>query len=270
MAEFNTDMYPSGMLWLYGRRPGTESPYEGAFYRNVTLNFLSYTTTEDAIKKVLPPPLEPIPDTPPVIFAWSGHARYHRGWNGKQHHYVELGFYLPCKYKNYKGLTNAFTYLDSPTGDKTEGGELGAIAGRELTGWMKRIGNVKHAGSGDQFHGTVDVRGIRLMTMDLEFTEDVSLEEMPTAGLEYFLFVKEIPNCDFTGYDVRKVIGSKVDFFKNPFFLRKGAGTLQLGHLDTDPVDILKVVEIGPAYQTSFDILLEEGFAGAFEIDNLL
>jgi hypothetical protein len=155
-------------------------------------------------------------------------------------------------------------------GDKTEGGELGAISGRELSGWMKRIGNVKFAGSGDQFRGTVDVRGIRVMTLDLEFTEDISADQLPIAGFDQFLFVKEIPNCDFTGYDVRKVTGQRLDFFKKLYSVRKGVGSLQLGHIDTDLVDILKVVEPGPAYQFSFDIQIGEGFDANFDVEDLL
>jgi acetoacetate decarboxylase len=249
-------------------------PYKGLMSRDTTLYMLTYTTTHEAIKKVLTPPLEPMLDMPPVVTVWIGHARHWRWFNGKLSHYWEFGFFIPCRYKDYMGVTPMWTLMDSPTGDQTEGGELGMVSGREVTGWMKSMGNVRIGGTGDQVHGTCDVRGVRIITFDIETPEEITTDQLPTSGVDQFLFVKEIPNCNFTGYDVRKVIGMKSGFLSRPdavYNLRKGTGSVQYGHLETHPVDILEVVEPGPAYQLTFDIAYDEAVTnGAFEIENLL
>jgi acetoacetate decarboxylase len=272
-TEFNTDMSPSGMLWLYGRRPGAPEPYSGLFYQNMTLSLLTIVSTPESIRKVLPPPLEPIPDMPPVLFAFTGNARFHRGWNGRGHSYIEMGFWVPCQYKAVKGITFVFTYLGNASGDLTEGGELGAISGRELMGYMKRIGNVKLGGSDYVVNGSVDVRGTRIMDLHMEFDEEVSFDQLGVdmSVLQNMIFVKEIPNCTFSGYDVRKVICQKLGgFLGGANFVRKGTGSVKLGYLDTDPLNLIQVLNTGPAFQIGFDIPLSEGFSTAYEIEDLL
>jgi acetoacetate decarboxylase len=273
MEKYNTDLNPSGMLSIYGRRPGTPYPYSGPMTRDQTLYTLSYTTTQEAIKTMLPKPLEPIPDLPPVISAFYAFNKHFRGFSGRFGQYHEVGFFVPAQYKGVQGLHPMWILMDSPTGDKTDGCEEGMYIGREMGGWVKLMAKVKAGGTGNQLHVTADVRGVRLMTLDIETPEEIALEEVPFAGFDNFIFVKEIPNCNFTGYDVRKVIGSKIDFLKSKetiYNIRTGTGSVTLGHLESHPLDILEVVETGPAFQLTFDTDHDTVVGMFFEIEDLL
>lgn len=268
--EFNTDEFPSGMLSTYGRRPGTEYPWKGHMFADNTVYQLTYTTTPEAIKKVLPPPLEPIPDMPPVITVFIGHCKHGRFFDGKYANYVEVGFFVPCQYKDYKGVHPMWIMMDTMSGDKTEGAELAVVTFRETSGWMKFIGNNKLGGTGDQIHFTCDVKGVRLITLDIETPEEITAADMNKSYGGYRLFVKEIPNCNFTGYDVRKIIGRTGKSSNTMTNLKKGTGKISFGNLETHPMHILECVEPGPAYQLTFQTGYEDTMNGYFEIEDLL
>jgi acetoacetate decarboxylase len=167
-------------------------------------------------------------------------------------------------------MTWLFTYLDCP-GDKTNGGEIAAIAGRGLTGFMKRIGNVSLTGDGDECTGVLERRGVKLMTLKCKFDKKISADDLPFAVVEQFFYVQEIPNESFTGYDVRKVVAQPTSFLSDYLkSARIGTGSVELGHLASDPLDWLGVVEIpGQAYEVVIDVGTE-ACTGAYAVDDLL
>ncbi|MER1967111.1 acetoacetate decarboxylase family protein [Castellaniella sp. GW247-6E4] len=265
---------PAGMMWIYGKKPSVPAPaYEGTFSEQMRLWALSYKTTEEGIRAMLPDPLEAIPGVDEVmIFAgWAPHVRF---INGEQHTYCEVGWWIPCQYKGERGLHMAITYMDSSSHDQADGGYMGATTGREIFGYVKTVATVNLDCLGSKMSGTVDRRGVRLVSMHLDFVEEAepSVDMFKAAGFNQFLFVKEIPNCDFTGYDVRKVTAFSLDrMWDNVASVRYGTGRVEYGHLDSDPVDVLKVVTPGRAIEVVSDIRSVSDWLGAGrEIEDLL
>lgn len=274
MADKPKMTVPAGMTWIYGKKPGVPAPsYDGKFSEQMRLWALSYKTTEEAIGAMLPDPLQPIPGVDEVMI-FAGLAPNVRFINGEKHSYSEIGWWIPCQYKNERGVHMAMTYMDSPSHDQADGGYMGATTGREIVGYVKTVATVNLDCVGSKMTGTVDRRGTRLVSMELELTEDVepSVDMFKAAGINQFLFVKEIPNCDFTGYDVRKVTAFSLDrMWNNVKSVRYGTGTVEYGHLDSDPVDVLKVVKPGRAIEVISDIRSVNDWLGSGrEIEDLL
>lgn len=264
---------PAGMCWVWGRRPGTPIPYQGVVSRDLYMWLFTYETTREAIRHRLPEPLE-LADQPPIIGAWAATAPHWRAYDGRRHSYTEFGWFLPCQYKGVKGANVAYVYMDSPSGDLSDGGYLGALDGREVKGFSKAVGRVRMIGDGYDCRATCDVRGTRLADISFTFSDEMP-GQPPTFFNEYFenfLFVKEIPNCTFTGYDVRKVIGMKnVTKPENVQSLRMGEASMTYGHLDSDPVDVLEIVKPVEALELRVDIVDPESFSTeSWEIDDLL
>jgi acetoacetate decarboxylase len=276
--DHTVDGVPSGMMAIFGRRPGTKSSWTGPAF-DETFYMINYLTRPEALRAALPYPLEPIPGGEPIATVALGHNRHYRLFDGKYSNYVEIGFFLPCQYtskdgKTYRGAHPLWFMMDGIDGDKTHGAEISVSGFREASGWMKHLGNVTLGGSGDQVHAFVEVRGVRVVTMDMHTTEPIQATDLPSpAATEYWLFVKEIPNCDFSGYDVRKVIARAAGGFSNPDVvsnLKRGTGTVQLEYLETHPVSRLEVLEPRGAFQFTFGGTIDASLSSYFEIDDLL
>jgi hypothetical protein len=110
--------------------------------------------------------------------------------------------------------------------------------------------------------------------MDMITKEPIEAEDLPSpARTDYWLFVKEIPNCDFSGYDVRKVIARDASGFSDPSRssnLKRGTGTVELKYLESHPVSRLEVLEPRDAFQFSFTGTIDGSLGAYFEIDDLL
>lgn len=140
-----TPKNPTGMMAAFGARPGAEERYKVNCCDNVKLGVVTFTTTREAIKQVLPPPLEPALDLPPMVAAilWDA-ADSFRSWDGINRPYQELGLRIPAKFENTIGLNLFHLYMDGP------GGYAACICGREAFGTNKEIGSVQvvHDGAG--------------------------------------------------------------------------------------------------------------------------
>ncbi|WP_255770293.1 acetoacetate decarboxylase family protein [Pseudarthrobacter sulfonivorans] len=276
-AARTIDGIPSGMMSIFGRFPGSASPWTGPAFEE-TMYTLNYLTTKDAIAAALPSPLQPIEGEEPIATVLIGHNRHWRTFDGKWSNYIEVGFFLPCEYvsksgEKYSGLHPLWFLMDNRSGDKTEGAEIAVLGYREISGWHKQIGNVHFGGTGDQVHATLEARGVRLATLDMQTREEADVSELPMAGRDYWLLVKEIPNCDFTGYDVRKVIGRSAKGFSQPGSvtnLKRGTGTVEFGYLESHPIAGLECIEPRDAHQFTFGGTVEGTLHSYFEIDDLL
>jgi acetoacetate decarboxylase len=263
-VKYNTDMNPAGMFNIFGRRPNTPYPpnVPHRIYRGGTLNAVTYRTSPEAIAAVLPDPLEPVPDMPLVAACLFETGDFHC-MDGRNFPYSEFGMWVMCKYKNYVGMTIPFLYLDA------EGLDIGMVSGRELFGYPKRHAYIHIYNRNNLTRATIVREGTPLVVMRNEIKDEISPSATPMAMLEYLIHVKEIPNCDFSGYDVRKVIANRAQ--EQLEFSRAWAseGSIILGHTDNEPLDILKVVEPGPCLRLAVDGV--EGMPPtAFEIEDLL
>lgn len=259
---FGGDKNPSGMMAAFGARPGAEERYKANCCDNVKLAMVTFTTTRQAIKQVLPYPLQPALDVPPTVAAllWDASDSF-RGWDGVNRPYQELGLWLPAKFRDVIGLHLFHLYMDGP------GGYAAAICGREAFGTTKELGTVQVVHDGDVVRCTAGQLGVPRITITADCPHDVPPGESPLALTANALFVKEIPNCTFTGYDVRKVISASWGFFgQMTKSIKTGTGTISLGA----PLDVLEVVQMGPAYRIVTDAPPTTVFEGYRELADLL
>jgi len=105
-----------------------------------------------------------------------------------------------------------------------------------------------------------------LIDIKFKFTEEVTTPpDFMNEYFENYIFVKEIPNCDFTGYDVRKIIGMKsIDSVIHKITV--GKASIELGHLVSDPVDVLEVINSAQAVEIQSDFTDFK----IWEVDDLL
>jgi len=254
---------PAGMLSIWGRKPGSPSPYTGPFSIDFQMLMYSYETTKEGIRQMLPEPFE-LADQLPVVSAFVAQANHMRSYDGRRHRYVEMAWWLPCQYKGLKGIFCPVMYINSPSGDPSDGAFLGA-ADREVHGFPKKVSPVKLTGDGYNYRAITHYRGVKLI--DIKFKLEKEVSAPPSFVNEYYqtyLFLKEIPNCDFTGYDVRKVIA----LVGTPTIhkMMVGKASMELGHLDSEPCDVLEVIKPGPAYEMQLDF----GDFKTWEVDDLL
>lgn len=266
IGKFATDANPSGMGNIFGRRPGTPYPADASprLYENAITNMVMYQTKPEVIAQVLPPPLEPHPDMPNIVSATLFDAKGFNAFDGRNFPYHEFGMWIPCKYKDHVGMTIIFLYLDGV------GGDIGMVSGREIHGYPKRHANIHIYRRGNHTRGTVVREAEPLVTLCTETKEEIPPETAPLAALELLILVKEIPNCDYSGYDVRKVIGCRFGAMLEISRAWTAEGSIKLGHLDSEPADILEVEAPLGAFQ--FIIQGKEGAGGSdsFEIEDLL
>ena len=270
--KFGTDKNPSGMMAMWGGRPGILKPFTNAPFTRFDNYLLEFTTTEEAIDQLLPYPLKRAKDLPPTVMCVYLNAPLWRGWDGKNKPYDEIGLWVPCEYKGHVGINLFHLYLDGP------GASVATIATREQYGATKFIGNIDASVNedGDELWATVTEYGVPQISMHCQFTEEVTSEDSPLDLTSKILGVKEIPNCNFDGYDVRKVILSDWSYLAGKghtgaqapkLTLKKGTGDLQLrGNLAAFPI-----VEVGPAYNwITIKSNVENFFSGSSVLEDLL
>jgi hypothetical protein len=95
--KFGSDKNPSGLMKVYARRPGFAEPYSMNSYDDMEVTSVTFTTTHEAIKQILPPPLEPASDIPPMVAAVLLHAPVFRARDGENRPYWELGLWMPWR-----------------------------------------------------------------------------------------------------------------------------------------------------------------------------
>jgi acetoacetate decarboxylase len=266
IGKFATDANPSGMGNIFGRRPGVPYPADAPqrLYENAVTNMVMYRTKPEVIARVLPPPLEPHPGMPDVVAATLFDAKAFHGFDGRNLPYHEFGMWIPCRYKGYVGMTIIFLYLDG------EGADIGLVSGREIHGYPKRLAHIHIYRHGNLTRGTVVREAEPLVTLCTEVKKEIPPETAPLAALELLILVKEIPNCSYSGYDVRKVIGCRFGAMLEISRAWTAEGSIKLGHLESDPADILEVEAPLGAFQ--FVIQGREGAGGSdsFVIEDLL
>jgi hypothetical protein len=254
MIPFGSDSNPQGPMSSYGVRPGKAAfQYDGPLWRQ-DLHMLFYTTTHEAITKVLPSPLEPNHDLPPICMAacWITDMRLA---DGRKHNYVGASLNPACRYKDTTGQYCSFEYIDGVNGDKTAGAEIILLVGQAF-GCNKKLGNVTIHAYGDAHHISCERRGQRILdarygnftpASDMQgfFEDNPHIGAFLMAGRS--LGVREVPKTDHSGYDIRSVVGMGHAMGGDVREFSIGEGSLDLRGSETDPVNILEVVEYGPA-----------------------
>lgn len=259
-----TQKFIPGVMGLYGWKPGEPMDADQPMYENARTLVYTYRTEPDAIAAVLPEPLEPGP-TPTVIVCLNDVPLW-RALDGGHHEYTEAIVMVECAFRDEVGLTLGFIYVGGRGGDVTNGADIALALGREVLGNAKKMANINIHPNADEWVGTVDRMGTRLLSFSGRFDEqEIDVADTPMGSLGRLFCVREIPSALMDGYDVRQVLAYEPMFITRPTKLWRGTGSVELGHLDGDPIDLLPVAEPGPAFNSVWS-LSEVGSLEIFDV----
>jgi len=131
--------YPSEMLWIL------------------------YESKMDVIKKLLPPPLEPI-DKPYVLAQIDNFKKcnFDTGINGPG--YMETALFLPCRYKGSQGIFTVGMNLNT---------DMAIFVGKDTWGYPKKFANIKnHFLDGVHYTGFAERHGIPFFVVTADFDKE--------------------------------------------------------------------------------------------------
>lgn len=144
-------------------KPGFSTPWDAPTvppfpftFRNVEVLTLVWRTTEAAVARLLPPPLEPTSD---IVLAHI-YKMNDTEWLGP---YGESNVSIGCRLPGVaEGSYSPYLFLSS---------DVGVVHGRELHGQPKKLGEPKLEMRGDLVVGTVSRNGIDILTGTLPYKQ---------------------------------------------------------------------------------------------------
>lgn len=214
-------------------------------FRNVEVLTLSYRTTEDAIRSLLPPPLKMTSDRI-VVHIYNMRDVEWLGSYGECN--VMIGAELPGK---AKGGYSPYLFLSS---------DVGLAHGREVHGQPKKLADPRVEVRGDLIVGTVTRNGIDIVTGTMAYKQERgSLEEFKKLTFDFAvnLNYKVIPGIE--GKTALRQITSRLltDVQVDECWI--GPCTVELRPNIQAPVFRLPVVEPGPGMYWKANFTLVEG-----------
>ena len=256
---FGTPGNPSGMMSAYGGRPGHLEARGQAPYCRWETYVTELTTTPASIEALLPEPLERV-EGDPVVYLAHLEATHWLGWDGINKPYTEVGIWIPARYGQHVGVNLFHLYLDGP------GANQATVATREQFGAVKTMATVNSTFTPDwtEMWSTAVEFGRPRMYVHGKYDEEVDPSTAPLGLTSCMLSVKEIPNADFTGYDVRSVVMCDWRFLAGgdtpDIRVLRGTAEVELW----EPFDAFPIVEVGPSYyytaeRHNFDAFLHGG-----------
>jgi acetoacetate decarboxylase len=214
-------------------------------FRDVEVLTLSYRTRADAVRELLPPPLEPIND-------WVLIHIYNMNdveWLGSYHECnVMVGARLG---ERVQGGYSPYLFLDS---------DVGLAHGREVHGQPKKLAHPRLETRKDLLVGTVERNGIELITGTMAYKQRRgSIEDLKRATFDFAVNInyKVIPQIDGRTA-LRQLTARKLSDVK----LHEcwtGPCSTELRPNVQAPVYRLPVLEEGPGYHWRADFTLVEG-----------
>lgn len=252
-VAYGTDLNPSGVMNIFGARPGTPSMhgYEGFARENMTSVILSFETSHDALQQVIvPQPLEVDRDAPPILTVQAFTSPLFRGRDGRHLPYTGYAFFAPTRYKDLRAVSG-WEFMDGAGHDKTIADMMSAAG--LVTGMLKKLGDIRFwvngrenlgdlstVQPGDEVRVTVDRRGIRISGMRVRVGEEIKdLEE--AVGVYSVLGVREFPTVDYKGYVDRAITA-----FAEPNKLPRKAFaaeplSIEFGESEHESLDLLPI-----------------------------
>lgn len=214
-------------------------------FRNVEILTLSYTSNRDAIRALLPPPLEPIGDRV-VIHIYNMNDVEWLGKYGECN--VMIGAEIP---KKARGGYSAYLFLNS---------DVGLAHGREIHGQPKKFADARVETRGDLLVGAVTRNGIDIVTGTMAYKQERgTIEEFKKETFDFSvnLNYKVISNIDGTT-TVRQITSrSLTDVRVHESWI--GPCTVELRPNVQAPVFRLPVIAQGTGLYWKADFTLVEG-----------
>jgi len=202
-----------------------------------------FRTRADVVKRVLPPPLEPDPDSTGMAYV----AEFHRTNFGVT--YNEAALFISAQYKGEPG-----NYcLSMPVTN-----DMALIGGREVYGFPKKIAeNISVERKENKVTGVCIRKGIPLITIKVNLTGPVEPEALPPAKPNYLFKYFQDPGLSTFDYKPRLVKQhNKIDWGK----VELGEGELTLAKSEHDPIYEIPIEEVLMAgYTKGLEIRMQPG-----------
>lgn len=184
-----------------------------------------FTTTPEAIARVLPPPLEP--GEIPIASAYV--AEFHKPNFCPP--YNEAAVFVPCQYKGEAG-----SYCLSMPVDN----DIAMIGGREIYGYPKKIAeSITVTKKDNEVHGVCVRRGIPIV--DIKVTLIDVLEETPSIGPHFV--IKSMLDEKGVGAHPKPVLIKQENVLKMDK-IEIGDGLVSFGESKYDPLHEIPVNEV--------------------------
>jgi hypothetical protein len=247
-----------GQFSLWGDFPPSPDSSNGAArgprepsYKNARWLIATFTTTPSAVEALIPEALSPGARTEAAVvfadFPWFSMDGVNRPYN-------ELMVMVRASFRGTEGWSVPYIYCGARNGDFTEGTDTGVSMGREGMGFPKKLANISIGMDGFDWTGTAARRGTVLADLRGRFDMLVEPDELSLATSGPALLVREVLKGDFSGFLAREVWAHHMHYLRRPHLLRRGEASLKLAGILHDPLDLLEIVSMGPAYEIVLDI----------------
>lgn len=199
--------------------------YEGYVLSNVKMIVAMFTTEEEAIRQVIPPPLEP----GPILMASAYVAEFKESSFCPP--YNEAAVFIPVQYKEEVG-----SYCLSMPVDN----DIAMIGGREIYGYPKKIAeSISVEKTGKTAKGICIRRGVPIVEIKAELG-DIMEERSPSGP--HFL-VKSIADERGIGVGMKPLLMRQQNRVELDT-LEIGDGTVKFGKSKYDPLHQIPIVDV--------------------------
>ncbi|MFC9835543.1 acetoacetate decarboxylase family protein [Rhodococcus sp. NPDC127530] len=265
--------YTGGNLNLVGTRPGNAYKYDGPAMPNGIWFALTYTSTHDAIEKlIVPPGLKVNRDLPPEVEVQYFVNPECRAYDGRITPYQGFMFMAHVRHGDTTGRAG-WEYVDGVHGDKTQMDIMGPWG--VYFGMLKKMADIHFTPiGGNEFEISVTRRGVRLVTMTIRTGAEVpenEVELINAASSQWprTLTVREIPDVDFSGFVERSVCIASTD--NNNTITQAWTadkGSITFGNDELDPLNEMPV--LGVSGEFSYKLTCsKELFSGMTVLEHL-
>ena len=194
---------------------------------------VDFLTDPDVAAHVLPPPVEPA-DTPRVT------AMIGRWQSNCVGDYCGGALYVAARHDGVEGDYVLAMYMDA---------DPAIVFGRDLFGEPKKRAESQLYRAGSRFRAWVDRRGVRLIELEADLTDDLGPSEAEGVNFNF----KARPAVSGSGLEEDAIL-TLATFRTTIHAARSGSGTVRLGSTIHDPLDELPVTSIVGARFMECDI----------------
>jgi acetoacetate decarboxylase len=209
-------------------------------YENNEAFTVTFTTTPEAARALVPEPLEP---TANVVIAFAAKL----DWVGEEPGYSEVALFVPASYTNSEGemtsgIYTPYMYVDDG---------VALAGGREIWGYPKKGGLVSYERNASGVTASLSRRGDVLIEMSIKF------EDPGTVGPADFVILNQKVIPSVTGKwppDVMQLTSHIARQVVHEASVASGSITLTGGPLD--PIDEIPVLSVVAAAWKTYDMEL--------------
>lgn len=216
-----------------------EPPY---YYKGNRVMAVTFRTTAEILRELVPMPLLPNPDN--LAFIYIGDFNV---VSPVQTNYREVGIGIPAIFKETLGSYFAYLYLDPP---------LAIVPGREIWGWPKKDAEITFTAEKGLFQATVNREGVALIRASVNVSEQVkpipNQPDIPAFNLKIVPSVKKNHPPDVLQLTSATTISEKKE-------LSRGEAALSFASSPTDLLERMPVLEIISGEQYIEDLSLDCG-----------